>query len=123
MPGRSIEQRFLLPLGQAAGDDHAAELALALELEHLVDRGERLVPGRLDEAAGVDDDEVGALRLVDQLVAVELQQAEHPLAVDEVLRAAEADEGVGAFVGRGSVDLKLVSFRHSGKSRDLSSRE
>ena len=34
--------------------------------------------------------------LVDQLVAVELQQAEHPLAVDEVLGAAEADEGVGA---------------------------
>ena len=36
------------------------------------------------------------LRLVHQLVAVELQQAEHPLAVDEVLRAAEADEGVAA---------------------------
>ena len=60
-------------------------------------RRERLGPGPLDEAAGVDDDEIGPVRLADQLVAVELQQAEHPLAIDEVLRAAEADEGVGAF--------------------------
>ena len=36
------------------------------------------------------------VRLVHQLVAVELQQAEHPLAVDEVLRAAQADEAVRA---------------------------
>ena len=76
----------------------------ALQLEHLVDRGERLRAGRLDEAAGVDDGEVGPLRVVHQLVAVELQQAEHPLAVDEVLGAAEADEGVAAF-GRGAFEL------------------
>ena len=35
-------------------------------------------------------------RLVHQPVAVELQQAQHPLAVDQVLGAAEADEGVVA---------------------------
>ena len=74
-------------------------LPLPLELEHLVDGGERLLPGRLDEAAGVDDGEVGARRVVDQLVAVELQHAQHPLAVDEVLGAAEADEGVTALGG------------------------
>ena len=31
-----------------------------------------------------------------QPIAVELQQAQHPLAVDQVLGAAQADEGVGA---------------------------
>ncbi len=36
---------------------------------------------------------------VDQLVAVQLQQAEHPLAVDEILWAAEADERVAALRG------------------------
>ncbi len=36
------------------------------------------------------------LRVVHQLVTVELQQAEHPLAVDEVLRAAEADKRIAA---------------------------
>ena len=37
-----------------------------------------------------------------QLVAVELQQAEHPLAVDEVLRAAEADEAVISLTASGA---------------------
>ena len=68
---------FFLPLGQAAGDDHAPRCRpWPLELQHLVDRGERLVPGPLDEPAGVDDHEVGPVRLVHQLVAVELQQAQ-----------------------------------------------
>ena len=98
--GQRLQQLFLLALGQAAGDDHAADVPLALQLEHLVDRGVRLVAGPLDEAAGVDDDEIGAGRLADQLVAVELQQAEHPLAVDQILGAAEADERIGA-LGRG----------------------
>jgi hypothetical protein len=40
---------------QAAGDDHAAVL-----LQRLADRAERLFDRRVDEAAGVDDDEVGA---------------------------------------------------------------
>ncbi len=91
-----IEQRLVLPLGEAARDDHAAKFAAAFEVEHLVDGGERFLPGRLDEPARVDDGEVGAARIVDQLVAVELQQAEHPLAVDQVLGAAKADECVAA---------------------------
>ena len=109
--GRDSEQRLPLPLGQAAGDDHAAQLAAALELEHFVDRGERFLPGRLDEPAGVDDDEIGPARVVHQLVAVELQQAEHPLAIDEVLRAAEADERVAAF-GRAARKLIGESVYH-----------
>jgi hypothetical protein len=88
------EQRFLLPLGQAAGDNDAAKLAAALELEHFVDGAERLLPGRFNEAAGVHHGKVGVGGTVNKLIAVELQHAKHPLAVDEILRAAEADKAV-----------------------------
>ena len=80
-------------------------------------RRERLRPGPLDEAARVDDDKIGPVRLADQLIAVELQQAEHPLAIDEVFRAAEADEGVGALgigaAGWSSVRIASTSVRNS----------
>ena len=92
-----VEQRLFLALGQAAGNDHAPRAAAAFQLEHFVDRRIRFLAGPFDEPAGVDDDEIGPLRLVDQPVAVQLQQAEHPLAVDQILRAAEADEGISAF--------------------------
>ena len=41
---------------EAAGDDHLAVLG-----ERLADRVERFLDGGVDEAAGVDDDEVGAV--------------------------------------------------------------
>jgi hypothetical protein len=91
-----------LPLGQTARDDHAAELAATLEFEHLVDGAERFLTGRLDEAAGVHDREVGLGGVIDQLVAVQLEHAQHPLAVDEVLRTAQADEAVLTLRGFGA---------------------
>ena len=90
-----------LPLGQAAGDDDGADLALLLQVEHLADDAERLLPGRLDEAAGVDDDDVGPVGVGDEGVAVLGQLAEHALGIDGVLRAAEGDESVGALAGGG----------------------
>ena len=36
---------------------------------------------------------------IDQLVSFELQQAQHPFAVDEVLRTTQADKRVAAFGG------------------------
>ena len=56
-----LEQAFLLALGEAAGHHDGADAALALEVEHLADDAEGLLAGRLDEAAGVDDDHVGAV--------------------------------------------------------------
>jgi hypothetical protein len=47
---------------------------------------------RVDEAAGVDDDEVGALVGRRDLVALGAQLGEDALGVDQRLRAAEADE-------------------------------
>ena len=90
-----MQQLVLLALGQAAGDDDGPDPALLLEVEHLADDAERLLPGRLDEAAGVDDDDVGPVGVGDERVAVLGELAEHALGIDEVLRTAEADEGEG----------------------------
>ena len=57
------------------------------------DRGERFRLGAVEEAAGVDDDRVGAGVAARELVALGAQPREDALAVDERLRAAERDEG------------------------------
>ena len=60
--GDLLEQATVLleSFGEAAGDDHTASFALAFEVEHFVDDGAGFCAGAFDEAAGVDDDEVGA---------------------------------------------------------------
>ena len=91
-----FEQRLALPLGQTARDDHALELAAPFEVEHLIDGGKRLLPRGLDKPARVHDRKISPPRIIDQLIAIELQQPQHPLAVDEILRAAQADECIAA---------------------------
>ena len=44
-PGPVLEQLLLLPLGQAAGDDHAPRAALLLQVQHLVDAPRTTRPG------------------------------------------------------------------------------
>jgi hypothetical protein len=90
------QQRLALALCKAARYDDAAQVAGALKLEHLVDRCERFLPGRFDKPARVHHGEVSVARVVHKLVPVELEHAEHTLAVDEVLRASEANERVTA---------------------------
>ena len=94
-----LEQGLFLAFGQAAGDDHPFRPATALEREHVVDGPIGLLPGLLDESAGVDHDQIGAVGFGHEPIPVKLQQSKHPLAIDEVLRAAEADKGVGALLG------------------------
>jgi hypothetical protein len=109
--GAVDQQRFFLSLGEAARDNHSAELALAFELEHFVDGAERFLPGLLNKAAGVDDGEVGALGVIHQLVTVELQHAEHPLAINQILGTAEADEGVSP-LRAGAIGIGTVGGSH-----------
>jgi hypothetical protein len=72
---------------EAAGDDHLAVLG-----ERLADRVERFLLRGVDEAAGVDDDEVGAAVRLRGLVAFGAQLGEDALGIDERLRTAERDE-------------------------------
>ena len=53
---------------------------------------DRLLFGALDEAAGVDDDDLGRRRVVDQAVAGLVADTEHDLGIDSVFRAAERNE-------------------------------
>ncbi len=72
---------------EAAGDDHLAVLG-----DRLADRVERFRDRRVDEAAGVDDDQVRPGIGRGDRVALGLQLREDLLGVDQCLRAAERNE-------------------------------
>ena len=117
--GRPIEHLGAVALHEAAGDDDAFDLALLFEFDGFFDDAERFLLGGLEEAAGVDDDgvcgrdapgcragvllgpgerEVVVLLILDGLggdgeESVGREESEHLLGVDEVLGAAERDEG------------------------------
>ncbi len=97
--GELIEQDISLPLGQAAGDDDPFDLPCPLTAQQFLDDAARFLPGRIDEPAGIDDDQVGLLILGHKHEPVLRQQPEHPLGVDKILGAAEADERDGGFHG------------------------
>jgi len=65
---------------EAAGDDHSSVL-----VERLADRVERLLDRGVDEAAGVDDDEVGVVVRGRGGIALGAQLREDALGVDERL--------------------------------------
>jgi hypothetical protein len=79
----------VVALGEAAGHHELLAAPLLLVARQLEDGLDRLLLGALDEAAGVDDDDVGAGGVLHQPVAGLGQGAEHDLAVHPVLRAAE----------------------------------
>ena len=71
----------------AAGDDH-----LAVFGQRRADRLERLRLRAVEEAAGVDDDEVGAVMLARELIALRAQARDDALGIDQRLGAAERDK-------------------------------
>jgi hypothetical protein len=90
-------------LDEAAGYYDALGFAavLLLVLHHLEDGVHGLLLGRVDEAAGVDDDDFGVFGPGGELGSVVMEEAHHDLGVDEVLGAAERDEAYfGAGLGR-----------------------
>src|SRR5262249_18866267 len=99
--------------------DHGANASLFLQLEHLAYDAERLLPRRLDEAARVDDHNVGAVGIGHEGVAVLRELAQHALRIDQVLRAAQTDERVRAF-GSGHAD-KSFRWKPGPKSKDRTS--
>ena len=72
---------------EAAGDDH-----LAVFVQRLADRVERLRDGGVDEAARVDDDQVRAVVRRRDRIAFGAQLRQDLLGIDERLRAAERHE-------------------------------
>ena len=87
----------LLGLGaHAAGDDDLAVLG-----HRLADGAEQLLLGAVEEAAGVDDDQIGAVMLARQLIALRAQPGDDPLGIHQRLGASQgnkADFGRGGLV-------------------------
>ena len=87
----------LLGLGaHAAGDDHLAVLG-----HRLADGAERLLLGAVEEATGVDDDQIGAVMLARQLIALRAQPRDDALGIHQRLGASQgnkADFGRGGLV-------------------------
>jgi len=68
---------------EAAGDDDLTVLR-----QRLADRVERFLDCRVDEAAGIDDDEIRAVVRRGRGIALRTQLREDALRVDECLRTA-----------------------------------
>ncbi len=87
----------LLGLGaHAAGDDDLAVLG-----HRLADGAERLLLGAVEEAAGVDDNDIGAVMLACQLVALGAQPGDDALGIHQRLGASQrykADFGRGGLL-------------------------
>ena len=59
--GHFLQQVVLLSFGQATGHDDGPDAALSLRSSISRMTRQRFLPGRLDEAAGVDHDDVGTV--------------------------------------------------------------
>ena len=81
-------------LHQASGNDQPLRLTAMLELvlHHLEDGIHRLLLGGIDEATGVDDEDLSVLGARGQLTAGAVEQPHHHLGVNQVLRAAQRYE-------------------------------
>ncbi len=85
-------QLVAIPLAQAPRHHQAPAGAGLLQLRQLEDRIDRLLLGRIDERARIDDEHLRLGGIGRQHVARLLRQAHHDLGVDEVLGAAEGDK-------------------------------
>ena len=85
-------QLIRVALGQAASDHQLLAGPVGLELRHLQDGVDALLARGIDEAAGVDHDDVGLVGAIYNLVTTRVGGSEHELAVDPVLGATEGDE-------------------------------
>ena len=99
--GQALGELLAVPLGHAAGGDH-----LGAGVGGGQQRLDRVLLGLLDEAAGVDEDHVGAVGVGADLPAAGVEPGGQLLRVDLVTGTAEGEQGDTAG-GRG--------YRHSAK--------
>ena len=101
-------QRVGIALGQTARDEQLFQPAGLLVLRHLKDCVDGLLLGRLDEAAGVDEDDLRLGGIVDDLVAPVAQHAQHVFRIHQIFRAAQGNHAHG---GAGAVVHIANSFQ------------
>ena len=80
-------------LDQATGHNQLLGVSPRLQAGHIQNGINRLLLGRVNEGTGIDDDNVSILSLGSQVGACLHQHPHHYFAVNQVLRATQADEG------------------------------
>jgi hypothetical protein len=85
-------QPLAVPLRQAPHGHHRSGPAARFEIRGLQDGVDRVLLGRLDEAAGVDDRDVGGRRVVGHLPSLRRQAPGQLFGVDLVAGAAQGDQ-------------------------------
>ena len=99
---------------QAAGDDH-----LAIFGQGFTNGFERFLYGAVDEAAGVDDHQLGIVVAIDHLIPFGAQLGQDPLGIHQIFRTAQGDEAdarrTGLALGRrGRLGIEHLSQRIGG---------
>ena len=90
--GNFLQDLAAIALGETAGHDEGARLPSLLQLGELEDGIDRFLARPVDEGAGVDDQALGALGLLGDLVAGAGEHPQHQLGVDLVLGTTEGRE-------------------------------
>ena len=98
-----------IALHQAAGHHQANLRPVRLQAGQIQDGVHRLFTGRLDEAAGIDQQEIGGGRLPGDLPAGPGEAPQHDFRVHQVLGAAQAD-------GEDGFRFSVFGFRFQGGS-------
>ena len=88
-------------LDEAAGDDEFSCRAGGLVAGHFEDGVDRLLLGRVDKAARVDDEDLGLFGMGGEPRAGSVEHAHHHLGVDEVFGAAQRNKAHGGRRGGG----------------------
>ena len=91
--GNFLNDLLLVALGQAAGDNHLEVGVFLLVLAGHEDVLDGLRLGRLNKAAGVDDDDIGLGRVAHGGVAVLDEGMAENIGIHLIFRAAEGDNG------------------------------
>ena len=104
-----------MPLDHAADGDDGLTATAGLESRRLDHRIDRFLLGGVDEAAGIDDDEVGLAQLRSVFGRVIGQLRQVSLAIDRILVAAERD--YANFHGAIGAVRAVVHRRLNGNSR------
>ncbi len=97
---RFADEAAAFPRAQATGDDD-----LAVLVQRFADRVERFGDGRIDEPAGIDDDEIGAVVRGRDRVAFGAKLRQDLLGIDERLRTPERDEADAGRIRRAAIGV------------------
>ncbi|GAA3216319.1 hypothetical protein GCM10020256_18520 [Streptomyces thermocoprophilus] len=106
--GEGFGEFLAVPLGHAADRDDGLGSAVSLEVVGLEEGVDGVLLGGVDEAAGVDDGDIGVRGVLHELPAVRLQTACELFRVHLVTSAAKGDECDGTAFRHG---LKSTSSR------------